>query len=130
MSDRDYASRGSMWLIWAVCSLIGAVLELFRGNYMNAAIAVCFFSGFMTRYLSARRKSKKEWEEKYGVYDERDVAIDGLATKVAMSVMVGGVVLLSRFVLTTTREQFIILGLDVVGVAAYLVAKAYYERRM
>lgn len=130
MSSRDYSTRGEMWLIWAVCSVIGAVLSIVRYDYIGVVIDFCIAAWFGLRFWEARRKTRKEWEEEYGVYDERDAAIDLRATRVTLAVGTGGMLVLCQYVFTETRDQLAVVGVCFVCIIAYYAAKEYYQNHM
>lgn len=130
MSNRDYSTRGEMWLIWAACSVIGAALSVVRYDYIGVVMDLCVGAWFFFRFWEARRKSRKEWEERYGVYDERDAAIDLRATRVTLAVAEGGVFVLCQYIFTETRELLAMVGLLVLCIIAYYAAKEYYQNRM
>lgn len=130
MSSRDYSTRGEMWLIWAVCSVIGAVLSIVRYDYIGVVLDFCIAAWFFFRFWEARRKTRKEWEEEYGVYDERDAAIDLRATRVTLAVGTGGMLVLCQYVFKETRDQLAVAGVGVICIIAYFAAKYFFEKRM
>lgn len=130
MSRRDYTTRGEMSLTWAICSVIGAVLSFVRFDYVGMAVDLSSAAWFGFRFWEARRKTRKQWEEEYGVFDERDAGIDLRATRVTLAVGSGAMFVLCQYVFTETKEQLAFVGVGVLCIIAYLVAKRVYEKRM
>ena len=129
-----YKNRGFFCLVMTGWSLLRGVYELLFGTTdarllglvcLSHLIAVLFWA-FL--YGRARRQTQAQWEDKHGIFDERENALRGYAARVTLRIMAA--VLYIAAGLVPGAAGWVLLAVIAVGGLVYYVAQYFVGERM
>lgn len=129
-----YKSRGFFCFVMTLWSLLRGLYELLFGAVdarllglvcISHLVAVLFWALLCWR---ARRLTRAQWEEKHGIFDERENAVRGYAARVTLRIMAAALYIAAGLV--PAAAGWALLGVLVVGGIVYYVAQYFVGERM
>lgn len=129
-----YKSRGFFCLVMTVWSLLRGLYEVLFETADGRLLGLVCISNLMAvlfwalLYWRARRMSQKEWEDKHGIFDERENAVRGYAARVTLRIMAAALYIAAGLV--PAHVGWALLAVLIVGGLVYYVAQYFVGERM
>lgn len=129
-----YKNRGFFCLVMTIWSLLRGVYEILFGTVDErlrllvgiSNLVVVLFWGVL--YWRARRQSRETWEDKHGVFDERENAVRGYAARVTLRIMAAALYVAAGLV--PVQVGGALLAVLAAGGIVYYVAQYFVGERM
>lgn len=123
----DYKYRGWFWLGVGALTLVGAIVHLAAGRPVYSDIVFILICG--AGFVFHRRLGREDWEERYGVFDERETDIRGRAARLTLKIM--GVLLYGAYRLIADQAvSGTLLAVVALGAGVYYLCQAVYDHKM
>lgn len=128
-----YKNRGFFCLVMAIWTLLRSLyaLVLQRAEVLwllgilSHAVGVLFWAAL---YWRARRMSREVWEDKHGIFDERENAVRGYAARQTLRIMAAALYIAAGLV--PAEVGWALLTVLLVGGIVYYLAQYSVGERM
>lgn len=124
----EYKYRGWFWLGMGAVTLAIAAVQLIMGQPVFDDIT--FLIVCAAGVLFHRRLGRDAWEEKYGIFDEREQAIRGRAARMTIKLMVIALYGAARLLADNLAVSVTLILVIVLGAVIYFLAQLVYGRKM
>ncbi|MCD7749754.1 MAG: hypothetical protein LUH42_06865 [Oscillospiraceae bacterium] len=125
--NKGYKYRGWFWMALCAVSIVALIVDLAigRGAYQRISSVIICAAGV----LYHRRLKQPDWEETYGIVDERETQIRATAASLTIKIMGIGMYG-AAMLMGNGPASWALIAAAVIGAAVYFIAMLIVERKM